>query len=303
MHSVSGLNQCYGIAGQVSFIRDAHGFDLVEVTNAQATARLALQGAQLLHWAPVGQQSAIWVSDQAIYAPGKPVRGGAPVCWPWFGPHESRTDFPAHGFARNQLWEIVSVVALPDGSTQLSLRLPGQEGTAELWPHDTALDMELTIGKHLKVDLVTRNLGDQPVTVGQALHTYFHIGDIRQVSILGLEGCPYVDKVRHGERHVQAGEIRFEQETDRIYLDSTRDVVIHDPVLGRRIHIAKKGSASTVVWNPWLEKATAMKDLGADGYTHMVCVENANAADDVRILPAGSSHRMEVCYTVAMETP
>ncbi len=303
MLSVSELNQRHGISGQASFVQDANGFVMVKVTNAQATACIALQGAQLLHWAPAGQQPVIWVSDRAIYAPGKPVRGGAPICWPWFGPHDARADFPAHGFVRNLLWELVRVDALPDGTTQMALHFPAQNETTEQWPHDTTLDMELTVGRCLKVDLVTRNQENQPVTVGQALHTYFQIGDIRQVRILGLEGCPYIDKVRHGERHVQEGEVRFDRETDRIYLNSTRDVVIEDPVMKRRIRIAKKGSASTVVWNPWVEKSAAMKDLGADGYVRMVCVENANAADDVLVLPAYSSHHLEVCYTVEEEKP
>lgn len=303
MLSVSELNQRHGVSGQVSFFQDAHGFVQVEVTNAQASARVALQGAQLLHWAPAGQNPVIWVSDRAVYAQGKPVRGGAPICWPWFGPHDTRADFPAHGFARNLLWEPVSAVGLTDGSTRLILRLPGQRETAEQWPHDTSLDVELTIGRHLQVDLVTGNRGSQPVTVGQALHTYFYIGDIRQVRILGLDGCPYIDKVLRGERHVQDGDVCFDRETDRIYLDSTHDVVIDDPVMRRRIRVAKKGSASTVVWNPWREKAARMGDLGPDGYVHMVCVENANAADDVLILPARASHHLRVCYTVEDRVP
>ncbi len=298
MHSVSELNQHYGIPGKVGFLRDDHGFIQIVVTTSLALARLALQGAQLLHWEPVGQEPVIWLSDEARYVVGKSVRGGAPVCWPWFGPHAVHVDYPAHGFARTTLWEPVACDVLPDGAVRLELRLPRQAVQSEAWPYDTTLSIVAIIGATLEMDLVTQNHGVHPVTVGQALHTYFRVGDVRRVAIHGLEGCPYLDKVRQGERHIQEGPIGFSEETDRIYLDSLREVVIDDPVMQRRIRVTKQGSASTVVWNPWVDKAAKMGDLGAEGYLRMVCVENANAADDVLILPAQGTHHLCVRYAV-----
>lgn len=300
---VAQWNERYGIHGQVVFSYDDHGFVVVSVNNAWASARLALQGAQLLHWAPVGHQPVIWLSDKASYVLGKSVRGGAPICWPWFGPHGARTELPAHGFARTALWNPQEAVSLPDGSTRLTFQLPPQLMPTELWPYDSSLTMEITVGVSLEVVLVTENRENRPITVGQALHTYFRVGDVRRVRILGLEGCSYIDKVLQGERQLQVGQVDFVQETDRIYLGSTREIVIDDPVMQRRIRLAKTGSASTVVWNPWTEKAAKMGDFGPDGYLRMVCVENANAADDQLVLAAQASHHLAVRYSVEPWAP
>lgn len=292
------LNGRFGIKGQVIFKEGAGGLTMIEVHNAQATATIALQGAHLLTWTPRGQQPVIWLSSAAKFAPGKSVRGGIPICWPWFGPHESEKSFPAHGYARTVMWQVVETEALASGATRLLFRLEGDETTAKMWSHDTPCDYQLTIGTSLEMELVTRNRGRTPVTIGQALHTYFDISDIREVSVNGLDGCPYLDKVDGFKRKQQEGSVTFSGETDRIYLDSTADCLIDDPNMERRIRISKRNSASTIVWNPWIEKAEQMGDLGERSYLGMVCVESANAAEDVVTLPAGGEHRLYVRYDV-----
>ena len=167
-----------------------------------------------------------------------------------------------------------------------------------MWSHTSTLECHITVGATLEIDLVTRNTSAAPISIGQALHTYFEVSDIREVAISGLEGCPYIDKVDGGSRKQQIGAVTFNGETDRIYLHSTADCVIQDSGQRRRIRISKRGSHSTVVWNPWIEKAAKMGDLGDDGYLRMVCVESANAADDVVIIPAGGEHRLWVSYAV-----
>jgi D-hexose-6-phosphate mutarotase len=298
MTDISALNARYGTPGQLTVKAGPGDLAMVEVANAQASATLALQGAQVLQWAPLGQQPVIWLSGAARYAIGKSIRGGIPLCWPWFGPHPSEADFPAHGFARTSLWEIVDTQVLADGATRIGLRLKHTDASRALWPHAAELECQISVAATLEIDLLTRNTGSASITIGQALHTYFAVSDVRRTRIEGLEGCHYLDKVDGGRRKEQMGPVSFVAETDRTYLDTAADCLIDDPGLARRIRIHKRGSRSTVVWNPWIEKATRLGDLGADGWLHMVCVESANAADDVVTVPPGAEHRLEVRYTL-----
>ncbi len=296
MADISALNARYGIPGQLGVQAGAGQLAVVKVANVRATATIALQGAQVVHWSPVGQHPVIWLSGAARFASGKSIRGGIPLCWPWFGPHPTEPAFPAHGFARTSPWEILETQALADGATRIALRLTHTDATRALWPHAAELECHVTVAAALEIDLVTRNTGSESITIGEALHTYFEVSDVRRVRIEGLEECHYLDKVDGGRRRQQAGPVTFVAETDRIYLDTVADCLIDDPGLARRIRIRKRGSRSTVVWNPWIEKAARMGDLGEDGYLHMVCVETANAADDVVTIPPGAEHHLAVRY-------
>ena len=295
---VASLNTSFGIPGQVDFIASPGGWMSAQVRNAHGTATIALQGAHVMTWAPVGEKPVIWLSPAAKFAPGKSIRGGVPICWPWFGPHATEAKFPGHGFARTVPWEILETETLKDGATRLTFRLVENDATRAQWPHASTVTGHITVGKTLEIDLVTHNTGQTPITLGDALHTYFQVSDIRKVTIRGLEGCPYLDKVEDGKRKQQKGPVIISAETDRIYLDSSADCLIDDPGLKRRIRIAKRGSRSTVVWNPWIEKAAKMGDFGDDGYLNMVCVESANCADDVINLPPQGEHHLWVRYSI-----
>ena len=292
------LNSRFAIADQVRFVAGPNGLPLVEVANAHGTATIALQGAQLLQWTPRGEQPVVWLSPAAKYVAGKSMRGGVPVCWPWFGPHAAHKDFPAHGIARTSDWEMLSTETVANGGHRLGLRLPISEAAQAYWPHATQLECFITVGPALEMELVTRNLGEQTLDISEALHTYFTVSDVRQVQVHGLDGCDYVDKVAGGQRKQQAGPVTISGETDRVYLGTEAECWIDDPGYGRRIRIKKTGSRSTVVWNPWIEKADAMGDLGPEGYLHMLCVESANALEDtVRLAPA-AEHRLTVSYAL-----
>ncbi|MEO1767096.1 D-hexose-6-phosphate mutarotase [Thiobacter aerophilum] len=292
---LDALNHRFGVSGQVKFKPGPGGMDAVEVTNEHASATILLQGAHLIDWTPKGEKPVIWTSPEAKFAPGKSVRGGVPVCWPWFGPHPTYADFPAHGFARTVPWEPIAVKALPEG-TWLAFRLIPTDATRTMWPHATELVLQMVIGKTLDLDLATWNRGNTSITIGDALHTYFAVGDVRFAKIHGLHMVEYLDKVDGGARKVQLGPVIIDREVDRIYLDTPDTCVIEDTRFARRIRISKQNSHSTVVWNPWLAKAAAMGDLGPDGYLHMVCVESANAADDVVTLAPGGEHHLWVRY-------
>ncbi|MFZ5530940.1 MAG: D-hexose-6-phosphate mutarotase, partial [Pseudomonadota bacterium] len=227
------MNERFGLRDQVVFKEGAGGLAVVEVSNSHATAALALQGGHLMRWAPRSQPPVIWLSRAAKFGLGKSIRGGVPVCWPWFGPHSSDASLPAHGFARTVPWEVTATQALQNGATRLSLRLVPSDATRAAWPYSTEVMLHITVGATLEMDLVTRNAGNETVTLGQALHTYFEVGDVRRIKIHGLGGCEYIDKVDGGACKVQSGPVTIAAETDRIYLGSTADCLIDDPQLRR----------------------------------------------------------------------
>ncbi|HZV54836.1 MAG TPA: D-hexose-6-phosphate mutarotase [Rhodocyclaceae bacterium] len=296
MNDLNSLTSRFGIAGKVSFEMTGE-LATARVTSLLGSATVALQGAHVMTWQPAGQQPVIWVSKLAKYAPGKSIRGGVPVCWPWFGPHASESTYPGHGFARTVSWALVATNALPDGRIRLEFELEHSDATRVQWPYESVVRNIITVGEELEVELATTNTGKMSFQLGQALHTYFVVGDIRKATVAGLEGCDYLDKVGGGRKR-QQGQVSFTQETDRIYLGTHGCCGILDPVMDRTILITSTGSRSTVVWNPWTEKAEKMGDFGDEGPWGMVCVETANAAEDVITLPAGETHRLIAQYRV-----
>jgi len=294
-------NETFGITGQVKFIQGQSDLPIVVIENSLAHASIALQGAHLLSFQATGEAPLIWMSEDASYAPASSLRGGIPVCWPWFGPHATDESMPAHGCARTNNWKPVSSASNEDGTISMSFELIQTEKTKALCSHPLNVQLHVTVGAHLHLALETTNLGDSSFTLGQALHTYFHVGDVRKASIDGFDGTAYIDKVKsggdYGVHKIQQGAIRIASEVDRIYLNSGKRCEIIDPVLKRKIIIACEGSASTVVWNPWIDIANKMGDLGHDGYLNMLCVETTNAADDVIELAAGATHRLVADYS------
>lgn len=284
---IDSLNHRFGLPGALHFLNGSGDLPVADIHTPQGSARVALQGAHLLAWQPTGAAPVIWLSQAAVFAPGQPVRGGVPVCWPWFG---AREGLPAHGFVRTRLWQVREASIDPAGQVVLRLGLQDDADTRALW--DQAFDLELlvTIGTTLSMTLISRNTGDQPFTITDALHTYFCVADIHQTTVQGLNGCDYLDKVQNFARGRQSGAVEFTSETDRIYLDTTADCVIEDRVQQRSIRVSKSGSSSTVVWNPWREKTFA--DMAAGVYRHMLCVETCNAGPDQITVAPGQSHML-----------
>ncbi|MBI3480958.1 MAG: D-hexose-6-phosphate mutarotase [Nitrosomonadales bacterium] len=300
MSTAQQLNTQFGIKGHLAFREDASGLIIAEINNAQATASLCLQGAHLMTWQPKSQAvPVIWLSRDAKLAAGKSIRGGAPVCWPWFGAHASESAFPGHGYARTVPWRVMESGVEPRGATRLTLRLVESDKTRAQWPHACSLDLTVVVGKTLRMEMTTENTGASEFVIGEALHTYFQIGDIGAVRVQGLAGCEYWDKVGGSTLKRQDGDISFAGETDRVYINTPDECVIEDEKLKRRIRVAKSGSLSTVVWTPWTDKANKMGDMGQpDGWREMVCVESVNAIDNVVKVVAGSRHTLIVEYGV-----
>jgi glucose-6-phosphate 1-epimerase len=289
------LSSRFGIHGVV-FREGPGGLERVDIENRHATASVALQGAHLLTWTPRDEEPVIWLSEAARFQPGVAIRGGIPVCWPWFGAHPTDPAQPQHGFARTAAWQVVAVERLYDDRTRLTFRLPDGHGLPA-WPHETELLYMITVGRALELDLVTRNAGDQPIALGEALHTYFRVSDYRRVTVHGVEGCRYLDKVNGGEG-LQDRPLRPAGKIDRVFLESVRDVILEDPGLGRAIRITRRNGNSTVVWNPGLDGAAPASDFGPGGSQGMLCVETANAGPDAVRLEPHAVHLLFTRYTV-----
>ncbi len=291
------LNQKHAIENHVQLREIADGVIIAEVANQHALANIALQGAHVATFQPRGEEPLIWLSPKAKFAPGKSIRGGVPLCWPWFGPHKTDSSLPGHGFARTVPWELLQTRANEDGSTFLRFGLIESDTTRTQWPHPCIAQLEVTVGKALRVELITTNTGNAPFELSEALHTYFYISDVGNMSIRGLEGCDYLDKVQDFARCTQQGPIVIESEVDRVYVNTEADCVIEDKGLKRAIRIAKQGSKSTVVWNPWTEKAEKMGDFGPALHRDMVCVESGNALENTLTVQPGETHRLVAVYS------
>lgn len=298
MTRLAELQLRFAAADFLSFSEIAPGFIVIDVTTPFSAARIALQGAHVMTWQPKGQKPVIWLSQAAKFAPGKSIRGGVPICWPWFGPHATESGYPGHGFARTIPWLLLEAHRLPDRRVRLVFEPQLDETCRAQWPHASTVRFTVTLGQELVVSLATTNTGSTSFTLGQALHTYFAVGDVHRVEIAGLEGCRYIDKVDGGKRKKQQGRVTIVGEVDRIYLDTAGCCGIIDPAWKRTILITSTGSRSTVVWNPGKEKAARMGDFGRQGEDRMVCVETANAAADVITLAPGETHRMTAQYRV-----
>ncbi len=264
------------IPGQVILTTGNGGLGKILVETPWSTAEIYQHGAHITHFQKKGEPPLLFMSEQSAFAANKPIRGGVPIIFPWFGPREGA---PAHGIARTALWDLVATTALPDGAVALRFRLP-DAGAFEV-------ECLVTVAADLSVELTVANAATEAVTFETCLHTYFEISAISNVTITGLAGVCYLDKVAGGNVTEAASPIRIAGEVDRVYQDTAAAIVIEDPGYERRICIAKSGSNSTVVWNPWIKKSKLMADFGDDEYLRMLCVESGNVANNRITLAPG----------------
>ena len=250
----------------------ADGQPLLTIDNQYARAEISLFGAHVLSYQRHGEPASIWLSDKAILDGSKPIRGGIPLCWPWFGPSPARVGSgkPAHGFARTSLWTLDGVSDHGDG-TLVHLSLRDSDASRALWPHAFELELDVLVGKELSLVLTTRNTGKTPLTYNAALHTYLQISSPDAVAVTGL-GEPYLDKLT-GQTERQQGPLRVTAAMDRIYRQPDAMVSVQDGE--RTTRVVNGNHDSVVVWTPWLEGASAMADMSDDGYLTMLCVEAA----------------------------
>lgn len=291
--TLSELQSRFAIPNILRFEAGPGGLLRALVQNRHASATIYLHGAHLAEYQPAGKKPILFTSAKSTYDPTKPIRGGIPLVFPWFGPRAGDPLAPIHGFVRTMQWEFESASQTPDNSTRLVLSVSDTAETRRIWPHPFVLTCIITIGPSIQFDFDVHNPSPDSFKFEQALHTYFAVGDVRQVSITGLAGAAYIDKTDGMRRKTQDNQpIRITAETDRVYLNAQSTVTIEDPSLSRRIIVEKSGSSTTVVWNPWIAKAKAMPDFGDEEWPKMLCIETANAADNAITLAPGQHHLM-----------
>jgi glucose-6-phosphate 1-epimerase len=292
----------FGIPGLLRFEDTPGGLVKMVLTPPGVEAELYLQGAQLTHWRMTGGKPVLFTSSQSAFAPGKAIRGGIPIVFPWFGPHPTDKSAPQHGFARVAPWHVHRVRESAPGELQVMLRLDADDvGRPGAWPEDFRILYAVTIGHRLWLDLIVDNRSDHAITFECALHSYFAVSDVGAVSLTGLDGQSFIDKVDGGRRKRQGmGPMRFAGPIDSVYLSTPDRCAIHDPGWGRHIQVTKRGAASTIVWNPW----RAMADLDEAGWRSMLCVETGNVADNaIRLSPGGPQLLMSTLIEVGPEAP
>lgn len=296
--TAAALAQRFSIPGTASVSEGNGGLACVRVKTAQCSGEVYLLGGHVTRWKPAGAEEVVWMSQHSLFQAGKAIRGGVPVCFPWFGAKADDPKAPSHGFVRNREWQLESISS-GDGAVTVSLLTRDDESTKKWWAADFELRLKAIFGAQLSLELQLTNTGKEALRAEEALHAYFTVGDAREISIAGLDSTDYLDKVENYVRKTQAGPIKITSETDRVYLGTTHDVEILDPVLDRRIRIAKRNSRNSVVWNPWVEKARSLSDFGDDEWTQMVCVEPSNVAENAVEVAPGQQHTMGVRVSVS----
>lgn len=291
------------LPNSVALVDGAGVLPLLRVSTPRAASEVYLHGAHISAWAPAGEDPVIWMSKGSVFAPAEPIRGGVPICFPWFGGGRQTGMTPVHGFARLAEWSLIGAED-DDGAVPLTLRLTDADVAGlpgvEAWDRSFELTYAVTFGAELAIALTVRNPSDMEYSFEEALHTYFAVKDIRQVTIEGLDAAPLLERAPHtgSDLALQVGPVTFSRETDRVYA-SMASLAIMDPAARRVIRVVKDNSGSTVVWNPWSAKAAAMPDFGDDEWPNMVCVETANVLHHTVILGAGNAHTMSTRYSIS----
>jgi glucose-6-phosphate 1-epimerase len=292
-NTVAELDKRFGIAGLVKVEAGEKGLPRVVVTTPVAEGHVYLHGAHVSHYQRAGEPPMLYMDKSSWFETGKPIRGGVPVIFPWFGPNADDKTLPAHGLVRQREWELVSVAPLEKDAVCVTLAFKSNEETKKAWGFDFELLYRVVIGKTLSMSLTVKNTSTKAFNCENALHTYFRVGDIHFTTVSGLENTCYFSKTEGG-KFVQPGDnpVTFDKETDRIYFNTRAVCVIKDPILNRRILVEKEGSLATVVWNPWIEKSKAMPDFTDDAWPTMVCVEAVNALFNAWTVQPGESRTL-----------
>jgi glucose-6-phosphate 1-epimerase len=298
---IDALNRRYGISGVVQVVAGNGGLPKVRVATSSFTAEIYLHGAQVTAWQSAGAEEAIFLSEQSHWRDGQAIRGGIPICFPWFRAKADDPQAPSHGFVRTREWRLDSVTVEEDGSAIVVCSTESDASTRRWWPYEFRLVHRVTIGRTLRLELIASNIGSTPLRFEEALHTYLRVGDARRVRVRGLDQVAYLDNTDGNREKVQSGDLVFSATTDNAYLDTEGVLDLIDPILGRAIRTEKENSATTVVWNPWREGAAALSDLGDDEWQRMACVEASNILGSAVSLAPGEEHTMRATLSVAAD--
>ena len=294
---IDALNRAFGIPNVVGVIAGNGGLPKVRVRARSASAEIYLHGAHVTSWKPAQAEEVLFVSEKSHWQDGKAIRGGIPICFPWFRGKADDPSAPAHGFVRTREWRLESVKA--DGeSVTVVCATESDEASRRWWPHDFRAAHVVSVGRSLRLQLRVTNTGAAPFRFEEALHTYFRVSHADEVSVRGLDRVSYLDNVDGNCRKTQAGDLRFTGKTDNAYVDVRGAAELIDPVMGRVLRTEKENSATTVVWNPWQEGAAAIADLGDEEWRRFACVEASNILGAAIELAPGQTHTMQARLSV-----
>ncbi|MGB7555634.1 MAG: D-hexose-6-phosphate mutarotase [Candidatus Korobacteraceae bacterium] len=294
---ITELNRRFGIPGLAEVVAGNGGLPKVSIASPIAAGEMYLHGAQVTSWKPAGAEEVFFLSSQSRWEDGQAIRGGVPICFPWFRAKSDDPHAPAHGFVRTKSWEL-EAIAQHGNAISVSMFTESDDSTKRWWPADFRLVYRATFGSELRLELELANKGTTTARFQEALHSYHRVGHVQEARLHGLDKVHYLDNTDANREKVQDGDVVISSQTDRAYLTAKPEVVLEDPVLRRRIHIAKENSRTTVVWNPWIEGAKALPDLGDDEWTQMFCVEASNVLDYAVEVAPGKQHRLAATIRV-----
>jgi glucose-6-phosphate 1-epimerase len=282
---------------RIAFSESPGGLPVFEIQGDFGSARFSPHGAHLMEFTPSGQPPLLFLSKRTALTPGKAIRGGIPVIFPWFGARQGYLESPMHGLVRTRLWHLAEMDVPAEGPAKVRLTFASNAETLAIWPHAFALSLEFIFGEDLAIRWESRNTGNADFVFEQALHPYFPVADVESASVHGLQGAEFVDKTDTMRLKTDSADaVFFVGETDRLYLDTASVLSLEDPASRSRIVFGKAGSLSSVVWNPWIAKAAALADLDDEEWKEFVCVEQANAARNAVTLTPGEVHLFEARY-------
>jgi glucose-6-phosphate 1-epimerase len=289
--AVPELDRRFGIPGIARVVEGYGGLAKVAITTPAAAGEIYLHGAHVTSWRPRASEDVLFVSRQSRWEDGRAIRGGIPICFPWFADKADDPSAPAHGFVRTKAWRLESIVRSGDAVT-IAMSTQSDAGTKKWWPSDFHLLHRATFGSELQVELVLTNTGPTELRFEEALHSYFRVGQIEKIRVQGLDKVAYLDKTDLNREKTQHGAVAFVSETDRVFLNTQHAIDLEDDALNRRIHIVKANSLTTVLWNPWVQKARKLSDFGDDEWMYTVCVETSNVSDFAVKVAPGQEHTM-----------
>lgn len=295
---INELNEKFGIEGKLKFSKLKNDLVFIIISNKYANANICLYGAHVTGFTPHTSKEILWMSPISSFEVGKPIRGGIPVCFPWFGPHKTDSAKPQHGFARLMYWNVVETATKLGGETLIRLQLCSSEETKTFWPHNFCAELTVIIGQTLEVNLKVNNPSNESFDYTCALHSYYNVSSIGNIAITGLQGAGFHSQLEPGEFIQEAAKVEIQKAETRHYHNTVANCVIDDPGFGRKIHVAKAGSKITTVWNPGKETSATINDMPDDAYMTFVCVEAVNAFEDVIKLAPGASHTTSVMISL-----
>ena len=297
LSAATELDRRFGIP-KVASVGEGHGaMPRVRITSSLCQAEMYLHGAQVTSWEPAGRDEVLFLSTKSRWTDGQAIRGGIPICFPWFRAKANDPQAPAHGFVRTKAWQLESIRNEGD-EVVVSMVTESDEHTRRWWPGEFRLVHRATFGSQLKLELICTNTGTTPLRFEQALHTYNRVGDVQDVRLQGLDTVRFLDNTDSNKEKTQRGDVAVAAQTDSAYLNTRNPVELSDPAKQRRIRLVKTNSLNTVVWNPWREKASGLPDLGAGEWTQFLCVEASNILDAAVHLEPGQEHNMTAILSV-----